>query len=339
MTPACSGYSDGVRRAGLAAFLSACGVAGALLAVLAAGPSSAASGTETTASATIPPGVTISGLQVGGMSRDAAYAIVRTAFEAPLAILAVGHRLEPTPQSLGAIGYVQNAVDRALVAPPGTDVPLMVHVDGRKVRAYVKAVAGRFDRKSVDARVVLRKLKPFLTQERNGRSLDRIEATDAIVAALRTNARVPIVLPFENVRPTVTRRTFGRTIVIRRGQNRLYLYRSMRLERAFSVATGSERYPTPLGRFEIRVMWKHPWWYPPDSDWARGQSPIPPGPGNPLGTRWMGLTSPSVGIHGTPDPASLGYSVSHGCIRMAIPDAEWMFERVKVGTTVFIVRQ
>jgi lipoprotein-anchoring transpeptidase ErfK/SrfK len=53
----------------------------------------------------------------------------------------------------------------------------------------------------------------------------------------------------------------------------------------------------------------------------------------------MGLTSPSVGIHGTPDPASLGYSVSHGCIRMAIPDAEWMFERVKVGTTVFIVRQ
>src|SRR5919106_3296332 len=123
MTRACSGYSDAVRRAGVAAFLSACGIAGALLAVLAAGPSSAAPGTESTSTTTepttIPPGVTIGGLQVGGMGRDAAYAVVRTAFEAPLAILAVGHRLEPTPQSLGAIAYVQNAVDRALVAAPG----------------------------------------------------------------------------------------------------------------------------------------------------------------------------------------------------------------------------
>jgi hypothetical protein len=337
-----------VRRAGLAALLCACGVAGALLAVLAAGPSSAASGTESTATTTvtttepapttIPPEVTISGLQVGGMNRDAAFAIVRTAFEAPLAILAVGHRLEPTPQSLGAIGYVQNAVDRALVAAPGTDVPLTVHVDGRKVRAYVTALATRFNREPVETRVVLRKLKPFLTKERNGRSLDRVEATEQIVAALRTNARVPIVLPFETVRAELTRRTFGRAIVIRRGQNRLYLYRGMRLERAFPVATGSERYPTPLGRFEIVVKWRHPWWYPPNSDWARGKEPIPPGPGNPLGTRWMGISSPSVGIHGTPDAASLGYSVSHGCIRLAIPDAEWVFDRVKVGTTVFIVR-
>jgi lipoprotein-anchoring transpeptidase ErfK/SrfK len=333
-----------VRRAGLAALLCACGVAGALLAVLAAGPSAAALGTESTvtttqpAPTTIPPGVTIAGLQVGGMNRDAAYAIVRTAFEAPLAILAVGHRLEPTPQSLGAIAYVQNAVDRALVAAPGTSVPLTVRVDGSKVRAYVKTVATRFNREPVETRVVLRKLKPFLTTERNGRALDRVEATEQIVASLRTNARVPIVLPFETVRPELTRRTFGRTIVIRRGQNRLYLYKGMRLERAFRVATGSERYPTPLGRFEIVVKWRHPWWYPPDSDWARGQQPIPPGPGNPLGTRWMGISSPSVGIHGTPDAASLGYSVSHGCIRLAIPDAEWVFDRVKVGTTVFIVR-
>ncbi len=334
-----------MRRAGLAALLCACGLAGGVLAVLAADPSSAATGTETTtvtttepASAAIPPGVTIAGLQVGGMSREVAYSIVRTAFEAPLAILVAGHRLEPTPQSLGAVGYAQNAVERALAAQPGTDVPLTVRVAGRKVRAYVKTVSERFDREPVETRVVLRKLKPYLTRERNGRKLDRVAATEAIVAALRTNARVPLVLGFKTVRPEVTRRTFGRTIVIRRGQNRLYLYKGMRLERAFTVATGEERYPTPLGRFQLVVMWKNPWWTPPDSDWARGQQPIPPGPGNPLGTRWMGISSPGVGIHGTPDAASLGYSVSHGCIRMAIPDAEWMFERLKVGTTVFIVR-
>jgi lipoprotein-anchoring transpeptidase ErfK/SrfK len=65
--------------------------------------------------------------------------------------------------------------------------------------------------------------------------------------------------------------------------------------------------------------------------------PIPPGPGNPLGTRWMGLSAPGVGIHGTPDAASLGYSQSHGCIRMAIPDAEWVFDHVSVGTPVFTI--
>ena len=106
---------------------------------------------------------------------------------------------------------------------------------------------------------------------------------------------------------------------------------------AVSVATGSSRYPTPLGRFSIVVKWRNPWWYPPDSDWARDKAPVPPGPSNPLGTRWMGISSPGVGIHGTPEPGSIGYSVSHGCVRMRISDAEWLFERVAIGTTVFIV--
>jgi lipoprotein-anchoring transpeptidase ErfK/SrfK len=51
----------------------------------------------------------------------------------------------------------------------------------------------------------------------------------------------------------------------------------------------------------------------------------------------MGLSAPLVGIHGTPDAASIGYSASHGCIRMVISEAEWLFERVDVGTPVFIV--
>ena len=51
----------------------------------------------------------------------------------------------------------------------------------------------------------------------------------------------------------------------------------------------------------------------------------------------MGLSVPAVGIHGTPDAASIGYSASHGCIRMRISDAEWLFEQVSEGTKVFIV--
>src|SRR5439155_1654054 len=92
--------------------------------------------------------------------------------------------------------------------------------------------------------------------------------------------------------PATTRANFGQVIVIRRGSNNLYLYRGMRQWRVFPVATGQTIYPTPLGRFRIVVKWRNPWWYPPTSPWARGLKPIPPGPGNPLGTRWMGLSAP-----------------------------------------------
>jgi lipoprotein-anchoring transpeptidase ErfK/SrfK len=111
----------------------------------------------------------------------------------------------------------------------------------------------------------------------------------------------------------------------------------MRFQRVFGVATGQSIYPTPLGRWSVVVKWRNPWWYPPNSDWAKGEKPVPPGPGNPLGTRWMGLSASGVGIHGTPDDASIGYSASHGCIRMHISDAEWLFNHVTIGTTVFIV--
>ena len=141
-----------------------------------------------------------------------------------------------------------------------------------------------------------------------------------------------------SVAPTVTPASFPHVIVIRRGSHELTLYRRAAFVRRFPVATGQSIYPTPLGRFEIVTKWRDPWWYPPaGSAWAAGEKPIPPGPSNPLGTRWMGLSAPYVGIHGTPNAASIGYSASHGCIRMRISDAEWLFDHVDLGTTVFIV--
>ena len=108
--------------------------------------------------------------------------------------------------------------------------------------------------------------------------------------------------------------------------------------RTFPVATGQAIYPTPTGIWRIVDKQLNPWWYPPTADaWAKGLKPVPPGPSNPLGTRWMGLNAPGVGIHGTDAPASIGYSASHGCIRMQVPDAEWLFERAQVGTPVVIL--
>jgi lipoprotein-anchoring transpeptidase ErfK/SrfK len=199
-------------------------------------------------------------------------------------------------------------------------------------------LAKRFDREAVDSRLFLRGVKPMITKHKPGRSLNRVLLARAIVRSLKLHERTPVVARLTEVAPKVTRDSFGDVIVIRRGANKLSLYDGTRLRRAFGIATGQAEYPTPLGRFHIVVKWRNPWWYPPDSDWAKDAKPIPPGPGNPLGTRWMGISSPAVGIHGTPDAASIGYSASHGCVRMLIADAEWLFEQVDVGTPVFIVR-
>jgi lipoprotein-anchoring transpeptidase ErfK/SrfK len=157
-----------------------------------------------------------------------------------------------------------------------------------------------------------------------------------IVRALQSPQMHRVRVAAKIVAPTRTVADFGPVIVIRRTSNELRYYIGPRLVRTFGVATGQSIYPTPIGTFSIVDMQRDPWWRPPDSPWAQGLKPIPPGPGNPLGTRWMGLTAPGVGIHGTPDDASIGYSASHGCIRMHIPDAEWLFNHVDLGTPVVI---
>ena len=330
----------------------ACALAGALCSVVLAGGVGAAgflttgstattttgATTTTPAPALIPPGVTISGIPVGGLTPEEAATVVQERFNLPLAlVLDRRHRLAPTATALGARAHVDEAIARARTAPAGAELTLPVLVDGNVVRNYVLQVSRRFNRKAVDAQVFLRHLKPVIVSDRPGLSVNRLALTQTIVSRLRATSRATVRIKHASPLAAKTRKAFRSVIVIRRGSNRLYLYRYDRLRRLFRVATGQSTYPTPLGRFTIQVKWRNPWWYPPNSRWAQGQKPIPPGPNNPLGTRWMGLSTPGVGIHGTPNPASIGYSVSHGCIRMYIGDAEWLFNAVEVGTTVFIV--
>jgi len=282
-------------------------------------------------------GVTIGGIAVGGMSADDAATAVTSSFETPLPLLVTGHKVAVTPDQLGARAYVKDAVSAALAAAPDTALKLHVKINRAKSEAFVRSLAKRFDRAPVDAKLSLRNLRPFVTHQKRGWALKQLKALSAIFGALVADTRDPVQLRVRSLTPKVTRKSIGPVIVIHRGSNRLYLYKVMRPWRVFGVATGQSQYPTPLGRWTIVVKWRNPWWYPPKSPWAAGAKPIPPGPGNPLGTRWMGLSASGVGIHGTPDDASIGYSASHGCIRMHIPDAEWLFNRVHIGTTVFIV--
>jgi lipoprotein-anchoring transpeptidase ErfK/SrfK len=263
---------------------------------------------------------------------------VKAFFARPVTLKVGKVTLRVTPKQLGASAYVGDAIRRARVAFPGANVPLKVAAPQERIERYVRTLAKRFDREPVDSKLLLRNSKPFVTKEKTGRRLHQALAVRDLFRSLKTHARDAIVLRPEAVPPRTTRTSVGDVIVIRRGLNRLFLYDGMKERRVFGVATGQSRYPTPLGRYEIVVKWRNPWWYPPASDWAKDAEPIPPGPGNPLGTRWMGLSAPAVGIHGTPDPASIGYSVSHGCIRMRIPEVEWLFNQVDIGTPVYILR-
>jgi hypothetical protein len=282
-------------------------------------------------------GVSIGGVPVGGLTSADAYEAVDQSFSQPLTIVVRSHRLAPQPGQLGGVARIGEAVARAGSAVPGTQIRLEVSVNRARVRSYVGVVAKRFDVQTVDAQLFLRNLRPWIAKPVIGLTLYRARAEAAIVGALVANKHGPLELRQKVTPPATTRTNFGPVIVIRRGSNGLHLYRGMRPWRVFPVATGQAIYPTPLGRFRIVVKWRNPWWYPPSSPWAAGLKPVPPGPGNPLGTRWMGLSAPGVGIHGTPDAASIGYSASHGCIRMRIHEAEWLFRQVRIGTTVFIV--
>jgi hypothetical protein len=285
----------------------------------------------------VPPGVTVSGIGIGGMSASWAGITLRSAFAQPLRLRARGRDWLADPEAF-ATAEVAGAVKRAVHAHPGEALRLRVVVERGRIPPYAARIDGRLCGPAVSARLVgLRSLRPSITRARPGCRVRRALFIRALIQRLTRLERPVIHVPIERILPAVTRANFGPVVVIRRNSHRLYLYEGVKLLRVMPVATGRRSAPTPLGRFSIVARARHPWWYPPASAWAKGAEPIPPGPGNPLGTRWMGLSAPGVGIHGTPDAASVGYSRSHGCVRMYLHQAEWLFRRVRIGTPVIIV--
>lgn len=125
-------------------------------------------------------------------------------------------------------------------------------------------------------------------------------------------------------------------LVIRLRQRRVYLYRENRVQTSYPIAIGKTGWETPTGSFEVMQMiqnpaWEHPW---------TGKV-IPPGPNNPLGTRWIAFWTDGknlIGFHGTPNEGLIGQAVSHGCIRMRNQDVVALYEQVAVGTPVIVER-
>ena len=123
-----------------------------------------------------------------------------------------------------------------------------------------------------------------------------------------------------------------RLIVVSLADRRLALVENGVVRKIYPVAVGRASSPSPTGAFTILDRVTLPTYY-------HDGKVIPPGPENPVGTRWIGLSDKGYGIHGTNAPHSIGRAASHGCIRMARRDLEDLFAQVRAGDTVEILAE
>ena len=105
------------------------------------------------------------------------------------------------------------------------------------------------------------------------------------------------------------------------------------------VTSGSEHDPLPIGDWKVKgVAHDPPFRYSPDLFWdsevTDSKAVIPPGPNNPVGVVWIDLDKPHYGLHGTPEPRTIGRTTSHGCVRLTNWDAMTVASLVKPGTPV-----
>ena len=118
-----------------------------------------------------------------------------------------------------------------------------------------------------------------------------------------------------------------RRIVVSIPDRKLAVIEGERVVRIFEIAVGAPASPSPTGVFKVANSIANPTWY------SKGKI-VPPGKGNPIGTRWLGLSLKGYGIHGTNAPSSIGHNASHGCIRMRNREVEELFQMVGVGDRV-----
>lgn len=132
--------------------------------------------------------------------------------------------------------------------------------------------------------------------------------------------------------------TSGAELVVNVPQRMLFLRRGDAVLRAFPVAVGRLGWKTPTGPFRVLTREAHPYWDVPASiqeEMRRNGQPVitrmDPGPRNPLGDYWIGLSVPGLGIHGTPAPSTIYHFATHGCIRLHPDDIEVLFGDVTIG--------
>jgi lipoprotein-anchoring transpeptidase ErfK/SrfK len=318
---------------------------------------------DTSAKDEIADGVTVGGVEVGGMNEVEAKQAVSRELLGPLRhSLRVGYDGESwtlSGKSLKVHADLDAAIEQAVVDSRDGGFPgrLVRYVTGGDVdkqiaadvtysqpviNRFVRRVANEVDREAQDATVEPTADSLEVVAAKNGRKLrDNLLTRELKAAVLNANADHTIAARTHYTKPDVTTEevaaAYPSYLTLDRASFTLRLWKDLKLAKTYTVAVGQEGLETPEGLYHIEEKEENPTWHVPESDWAgslAGQD-IPPGPSNPIKARWMAIYE-GAGIHGTEEVESLGSAASHGCVRMAISDVEELYDQVEVGTPIYI---
>jgi lipoprotein-anchoring transpeptidase ErfK/SrfK len=334
----------------------------AVLALVLAGGAVAALAYDSSRDDLIAEGVTVAGVDVGGMRVDEARQVIRReleeSLEQPIAVTFKKRRFNLSAQDAGVNADVEGMVDEALAESRSGSIVSRVTRDitGGEEDAQV---AARVSYSEDAVRKLVRRVKrnvnrPARDAELSFPSLEKVkEQTGVRVRAVALQRRIAQALTVPGVdrqvkaavrttQPKVTQaelaKKYPSILVADRANFKLRFYRNLKLQKEYTVAVGALGFDTPAGLYHIQNKAVNPAWSVPNSDWAGSLAgTVVPGgvPENPLKARWLGIYD-GAGIHGTDQTYSLGTAASHGCIRMAIPDVIELYDQVPVGAPIYI---
>jgi lipoprotein-anchoring transpeptidase ErfK/SrfK len=310
---------------------------------------------------TIAQGVTVAGVDVGGMKVDEARQVIarelREPLEKPISVGRAGKRFRLSARDAGVHADVEGMVDEALAksregnivtrvardltgGEENAQVPARVTYDQDAIDALVKRVSRSLNQPARDAQVDFPSLHEV--KEQNGMAVKSAVLRQRLAQALTVpGVARRVKAPVRVTKPKVTEAQIADKypvlLIADRNAFQLRLYKKLQLVKSYTVAVGAVGFDTPAGLYHIQNKAVDPTWNVPNSAWAgdlAGKS-IPPGPDNPLKARWLGIFD-GAGIHGTDETYSLGSAASHGCLRMAVPDVIELYDQVPVGTPIYI---
>ena len=308
---------------------------------------------------TFPKGVSIVGVDVSGLTRAEALQRCKTDLaevaNRPLSLKVDEDNYQASPQEIGlkleygtmvdeayreawSVNLFERMARRFINRPKKINVSLMAVTDEKLVGDFVQRALGSINRPPQDAYVDVTNGTAVIVPAKDGRQADSEQLLADTMVALGTPERT-VNVKATRTPAAINDSVFGRLIIINLAAHTLSLYERDKLLVQFPVACGSPAYPTPVGQWKVTEKQRNPSWKNPGSAWAKSMPPyIPPGPGNPLGTRALATNMSGVLIHGTPSPWSIGQSVSHSCDRKFMKDVEQLFEMVEANIPVYVIK-
>jgi lipoprotein-anchoring transpeptidase ErfK/SrfK len=308
-------------------------------------------------------GITAGGVDIGGMSASKARQVLREKLAAPLEqplTVMYRHRhfrisAQSAHLSTDVDAMVREAIDKSRSGNPLTrtfrdatggsvdkSVAPVVSYDRSAIARLVRRVQRGVNRAPQDATVTYAGEGLKTVPAKLGLKVRIPELQRAVNAALirpggsrMVHARADIARPKVTTAEVASK--YPSFIIVNRTERKLKFYKRLKLSKTYPIAVGMQGLETPAGLYHIQDKQVNPSWHVPNSAWAGklAGKVIPPGPADPIKARWMGFNG-GAGIHGTAEVGSLGSAASHGCVRMAIPDVEQLYDKVDVGTPVYV---